>query len=203
MKKLNIYGVDEAYLSPDRGSFVHQGKAWRPKSYIVWVNTHTGVATIDYTVVALRTLPMVPDDFWHIVDDDTMSGQFVYRIDDGYSCGWINECVLEDLIASHVLGTLENPIGDRERDLKVGLIPHIGTQIVLGIKREYAIADVRDPVVMGEVTLYGRSGNRLVEEPEFWTAPGVEVLRDAGNPNYAWIDQNVRQPSATAGSCPM
>ena len=203
MKNLPIYGNDELYDKPDRGGFIMEGKAYRPSTYTVWVNTSTGVATIDYTLVALVKVPVDQSDWSDVVLTDTLSGKFVYRIADGYSCAWINECILEDLIIQHAMGDLVSPIKPRERDLKSGLIPRIGTRLVLGIKRDYSIQTPDYPVLLTDVTLYGTSGNLLIEDHEFWKLPQVEIIEDYDDVNYDWIDDNVRHPSDTKGSCPM
>ena len=119
------YLWDRSYNLPDRGGFVHEGKAYRPYAWTMYVNTVTGVATVEYTLAELVAIPMAIED-WSNMTLVKVSDSFVYRLPDGFAASWINECVVEELISSHFMGTLVNPIKGRERDLTFIMLPRIG-----------------------------------------------------------------------------
>lgn len=192
MKKLHIYGADQ-YSGPDRGGFVHEGTAYKPYSWTMYVNTATGVATIEYTLAELVAIPMAPED-WANMTDLKVADSFVYRIPDGFAASWINECVVEELISSHFMGTLVNPIKSRERDLTFIMLPRIGTKQVLGTRRTYHIDHLSYPPVVTAVDLYVAQGNVLIERNDFWNHPTIEMLVDYDVANYDWLVNNIMNP---------
>lgn len=192
MKRLHIYGTDQ-YNLPDRGGFVHEGKAYRPYAWTMYVNTVTGVATVEYTLAELVAIPMAIED-WSNMTLVKVSDSFVYRLPDGFAASWINECVVEELISSHFMGTLVNPIKGRERDLTFIMLPRIGTSQVLGTRRTYQLTEPQYPLEVATADLYVASGNVLIERNDFWNHPTIEMLVDYDVANYDWLVNNIMVP---------
>lgn len=193
MKRLHIYD-NEIYDDVDRGGFIYNDRTYRPREWTMYANTITGVATIDYTVEALMATPVDVED-WTAMSGDTITGSFVYRLPDGFAATWINECIVEDLISQHVMGTLDNPIKDRERDIMYVMLPRIGAIHIVGTKRSYAIDEINYPATLQGAELYGTLGNVLIDQHDFWTNNKVEVVEDHGHPNCMWLVERISSPN--------